>query len=68
MAHEKLTKVKKAVKANMRNEQNPDGLLTREERAYMNCLELQERELEELFEEDEAYWTENFDNAKNSLN
>ena len=52
----------------MRNEQNPDGLLTREERAYMNCLELQERELEELFEEDEAYWTENFDNAKNSLN
>ena len=64
LVHEKLEKVKNGVQANMKNDQNPHGLLTRAEDTYMSCLELKARELEELFQEDEAYWRENLDTIK----
>ena len=38
---------------------NPDGLLTRELFSYLECLQIRRDELETLFQEDEAFWTEN---------
>jgi len=63
VVHEKLDQVKEKVRASLKSEQNPDGLLTRGEQAYVKCLELQKEQLEVLFSEDEAHWRENLEEA-----
>ena len=57
--------VRALIKANLKTEQNPEGLLTNEEREYLACLEMQHRELEVLFAKDDAHWQENLDKARN---
>ena len=47
-----------AIKENILNSNNPDGLLIQEETAYLNCLELQHEEFERLLKKDEAHWAE----------
>ena len=62
--HEGLGRVKQKVSANVKSPQNPNGLLTRQEQAYNDCLELKKCEFEVLLQEDQAFWTENLDEAK----
>ena len=38
--------------------------MTRGEEKYLSCLELNHRDLEKLFREDEAQWAENLEIAK----
>jgi len=40
VAHEKLDAAKLKVRANLRSAENPNGLLTRHEQAYIECLEV----------------------------
>ena len=49
IVHEKLTNVKKVLKANIKSKKNPHGLLTRPEQAYLDCLDLNVSQLESLF-------------------
>ena len=58
IAQEKLAIAKKGLTVNMKSEGNPLGLLTRPEQAYLDCLEVNERQIERLFREDEAYWNQ----------
>ena len=39
-AHEKLEDAKNKIKDSIKNAQNPEGLLTRQESSYTRCLEL----------------------------
>ena len=59
VVHETLSQVRLIVKGNVKNEANPEGLLTRDEAKYLMCLELKHVELEQLFKQDEAHWAEN---------
>lgn len=51
-AHQNLDEVRQIIKDNVRKEGNLDGVLTRKEAQYMECLEMKYRELENLFRED----------------
>ena len=62
--HAGIGRVKEKVSANLKSEENPTGLLTHNERAYIECLELKKCEFEVLLQQDLAYWTENFDKAR----
>ena len=62
--HQKIDGVSQMIKANVRSEDNPNGLLVKPSDDYLKCLELQHRDLEVLLRQDDAYWAENFDNAK----
>ena len=59
VVHETLSQVRLIVKGNVKNEANPEGLLTRDEAKYLMCLELKHVEFEQLFKQDEAHWAEN---------
>ena len=52
------------IKKNLKNDENKDGLLTRPEEDYLQCLELKKDQLDELLRQDEAYWAENLDLMK----
>ena len=39
------------VKANLRSDLNPDGLLTQKESQYLDCLKIKHREFENLFQD-----------------
>ena len=45
---EKMEGLSQKVKANVRSDENPEGLLTRREEEYLRCLETGHRELEDL--------------------
>ena len=45
---EKMEGLSQKVKANIRSDENPEGLLTRREEEYLRCLETGHRELEDL--------------------
>ena len=57
--HERLASVHSIVRENVVCEKNPDGLLTKGEANYIQCLQLQHVQLEELLQQDEALWAEN---------
>lgn len=60
---DKLDGLKRVVQENIKSEQNPDGLLTRSEQDYIDCLELNYHEFQTLLVQDAAYWAENQDNV-----
>ena len=64
VVHEKLEAAKKKVRENLKGPRNRNGVLTRQERAYIECLEVKKEELEVLFQEDEAHWREHLDRAR----
>ena len=45
-AHESLDKVRGKIRANALNGQNPHGLLTGDQNDYLQCLEMNHRDLE----------------------
>ena len=49
VVHERLDSVRALIRANARSEQNVDGLLTKGESRYLDCLELQRARFEDLF-------------------
>ena len=63
-AHEFLERVRGKIRANVLNEQNPHGLLTNDQNDYRQCLEMNHRDLEQLFRKDEAKWAHNLDDKK----
>ena len=63
-AHESLDRVRGKIRANMLNEQNSLGLLTSDQNDYLQCLEMNHRDLEQLFRKDEAKWVQNLDDKK----
>ena len=44
--HEGLSQVRLMIKGNIQSQANPEGLLTRSEAKYLECLELKHVELE----------------------
>ena len=46
------------IKANTKNENNPEGVLTNSEQEYLDCFKFGYRELEVLFSQDDAFWSE----------
>ena len=58
-AHESLDRVRGKIRANMLNEQNSLGLLTSDQNDYLQCLEMNHRDLEQLLRKDEAKWVKN---------
>ena len=60
----KLDALQQKVKANLKTEQNPDGLLTRQESKYLDCLSIKHSEFENILMQDEAYWAENTELAR----
>ena len=55
------------VRENLRGPQNVNGVLTKQEQAYIECLEIKKEQLEELFKEDEDHWNQSIEKAKSSL-
>ena len=55
-----IEEVKKIIKENLKSYFNSEGLLTRCENEYFNCLSLNYSQLEMLFRLDEAIWAANF--------
>ena len=66
LVQQQLGDVKEIIKSNLRSGESPEGLLTGKSQAYVDCLELKNCELEELFQQDAAFWRENLSRAKNS--
>ena len=62
--HQTLEEVRQMIRDNIKSPQHLEGLLTRREAHYLGCLELNHRELENLFREDQAQWAENVEIAK----
>ena len=54
--HQKLKSVSVKITDNLKSEANPEGLLTGGRNSYLNCLKLKYRELEDLFQQDDAFW------------
>ena len=63
-AHESLDRVRGKIRKNVLNEQNLHGLLTGDKNDYLQCLEMNYRDLEQLFRKDEAKWVQNLDDKK----
>ena len=61
---ERIHNIKTIIKENLSSQENPIGVLTRQEQAYLGCLETKHVQLEELFRKDEAHWAENFEGVK----
>ena len=59
----KLDALQQKVKANMKTDQNPDGLLTRSEFSYIACLSIRHAPLENLLMQDEVHWAINYELA-----
>ena len=55
-AVEKIDAAEALIRANVRTEQNPDGLLTNEPEEYLDCLKIAHRELQELLARDGTFW------------
>ena len=53
-AHQNLDMARQIIKDNVRKEGNPDGVLTRKEAQYTECLDFKYRELENLFRKDQS--------------
>ena len=54
------------VKVNLKSPQNPNGVFTRNERSYIDCLQFKKQELDVFFKKDEAFWQQNIENAERS--
>ena len=61
---EKVEALKNKTKGNVYGKDNPHGLLTRDANLYLGCLTIQHENLEKLYREDEAHWTENLEMVK----
>ena len=57
----KADQLRQTIKENVRGLENPTGILTKGEKEYLDCLEVDKEKLKELFEHDEAHWTENLE-------
>ena len=55
-ALEHLEEARAKIRSNVLTEENPYGLLTREEEKYLKCLDLNLRGFENLMRQDEAHW------------
>ena len=64
----KAEMIRLVIKDNLRSEDNPTGLLTKKEADYLECFELKNRQLGELFEQDEAHWAENLEMIQRQAN
>lgn len=62
--HEALAVVTHKIKSNLKTDANPHGVLVQREKDYLKSVSVQHRELENLFREDEAYWSESLQKAK----
>ena len=66
--HEFVDKVRAKIKANALNEQNPNGILTSDLNDYLQCLEMNHRDLKQLLRKDEVKWAQNLENKKRDAN
>ena len=57
--NERVKIVKDIVRKSVTKEENPIGVLTRDEQEYIECLEIQHVRFEILMMEDEVHWIEN---------
>ena len=64
VVHESIQKVNNVIEANVRNEENPNGLLVNPAAAYLKCVEMPHQNLEVLFRQDEAHWAKVLDIVK----
>ena len=61
-----LDVIKEEITANLKSDDNPDGLLTSRLQVYMQCLDLKRCDLDVLLAQDAAYWKESVKKALNS--
>ena len=59
-----VDKVAEKIRANLKTAENPEGILQKKEEHYMNGLGLKEFDIQEIFMQDEKYWTKSLENAK----
>ena len=62
--HERSLAISQKISANIKSEEKPEGLLTRNAQDYLKCLKFGHGELELLFREDDAYWNRSLVSAK----
>ena len=63
-ALEHLEYARTKIRSNVFSKENPHGLLTRREKKYLKCLELDYQGLDDLMRQDEAHWAENLEIVK----
>ena len=61
---EKAASIKQKITQSLQTGDNPNGLLTRSKEEYLACLSFRQSELEALFKQDGAHWSEKLDAAK----
>ena len=66
--NEHFEAVKGMVRVNVHNEENLDGLLTRDVSRYNDCLRYDHERLEELFKQDAGHWAVNVEQARKKAN
>ena len=57
----KQAEFRQKVKSNMRTKENPNGVLTRKESDYFECLEIKHEQFTNLLSQDEAHWGKNLE-------
>jgi hypothetical protein len=61
--HQRIEAIKLKIRVNVQNSENSEGLLTRPAQDYLSCLEIRNQDLEEMFRQDEAFWTKSAQTA-----
>ena len=59
--HQTLDGICQTIRDNIQSDENKAVFLTQKEAEYMACLEMKHRDLEMLFRQDEAQWTDNLE-------
>ena len=62
--HQRIEAIRLKIRANAQNAGNIEGLLTRPVQQYLSCLEIRHQDLEDLFRQDDAFWTKNLQKAQ----
>ena len=62
--NERFDAVKGIIRENVHSERNLDGLLTRDESRYIDCLQFQQGQLDEQLKQDTAHWAANQEYAR----
>ena len=52
------------IKVNIKSDEHPDGVLTKSEQDYTDCLKVERAKLQELFAEDETHWKHDLASVK----
>ena len=62
--NERVDDLKNLIRENTVNEVNENGLLTKSQADYFDCLDVKPQQLEQLLRQDEEHWAQNLEMIK----